>query len=77
MQEVHISQKLKMIDSPAIVAAPCNSGEKLALRSLQVDEKEENPLEAVKSVLKQCNQQHVRRIFIYLKSLNFKYLKCQ
>lgn len=59
MQEVHISEKVKMLDSPAIVAAPCNSSEKLALRSLQVDDEEESPLEGVKSVLKQCNQQHV------------------
>ncbi|MCI4390016.1 hypothetical protein PGIGA_G00117820 [Pangasianodon gigas] len=59
MQEVHISKKVKMIDSPAIVAAPSNSVEKLALRSLQLDDKEQNPLEAVKSVLKQCNQQHI------------------
>lgn len=61
MQEVHVSTKVKMIDSPAIVAAPSNSGEKLALRSLQVDDKEENPLEAVKSVMKQCSQQHVSK----------------
>ncbi|KAM9443567.1 guanine nucleotide-binding protein-like 3 [Clarias gariepinus] len=59
MQEVHISKKVKMIDSPAIVADPLNSAENLALRSLQVDEKEENPLEAVNAVLKQCNPQHI------------------
>lgn len=61
MQEVHISEKVKMIDSPAIVTAASNSMEKLALRSLQEDNKEENPIEAVKAVLKQCNQQHVSR----------------
>ncbi|KAF4093607.1 hypothetical protein AMELA_G00004050 [Ameiurus melas] len=59
MQEVHISKKVKMIDSPPIVTAPSNSGEKLALRSLQVDSKEQSPLDAVKTVLKQCNQQHI------------------
>ncbi|XP_072522269.1 guanine nucleotide-binding protein-like 3 [Salminus brasiliensis] len=59
MQEVHISKKVKMIDSPAMVAAPSNSGEKLVLRSLQVEESEESPLEAVKTLLKQCNQQDI------------------
>ncbi|XP_051966931.1 guanine nucleotide-binding protein-like 3 [Xyrauchen texanus] len=59
MQEVHISKRLKMIDSPGIVAAPCNPGDVMALRSLQVEEKEECPLEAVRTLLKQCNQQHI------------------
>lgn len=61
MQEVHVSKKVKMLDSPAIVAAPCNSGDKLALRSVQADDKEVNPLETVKALLKQCDQQHVSR----------------
>ncbi|XP_051531551.1 guanine nucleotide-binding protein-like 3 [Myxocyprinus asiaticus] len=59
MQEVHISKRVKMIDSPGIVAAPCNPGDVMALRSLQVEEKEESPLEAVRTLLKQCNQQHI------------------
>ncbi|KAF7693405.1 hypothetical protein HF521_008721 [Silurus meridionalis] len=59
MQEVHISDKVKMIDSSALLAAPSNSGEKLALRSLEVDEKEVNPLDAVNSLLKECNQQQI------------------
>ncbi|XP_027032171.2 guanine nucleotide-binding protein-like 3 [Tachysurus fulvidraco] len=59
MQEVHVSKKVKLLDSPAIVAAPCNSGDKLALRSVQADEKEENPLETVKALLKHCDQQHI------------------
>lgn len=59
MQEVHISKNVKMIDCPAIVAAPSNSGEKLVLRSLQLDSKEQSPLDGVKTVLKQCNQQQV------------------
>ncbi len=49
-----------MIDSPGIVAASSNPGDAMALRSLQVEEKEEGPLEAVRTLLKQCNQQHVR-----------------
>lgn len=60
MQEVHITKRLKMIDSPGIVAAPSNPGDVMALRSLQVEEKEESPLEAVRTLLKQCSQQHVR-----------------
>lgn len=67
MQEVHISKTVKLIDSPAIVAAPYNSGEKLALRSLQVEDKEENPFEAAGQVLKQCNQQHVSRTQVLVK----------
>ncbi|XP_042589607.1 guanine nucleotide-binding protein-like 3 [Cyprinus carpio] len=58
-QEVHITKRLKMIDSPGIVTASSNPGDVMALRSLQVEEKEESPLEAVRTLLKQCNQQHI------------------
>uniref|UniRef100_A0A671NG07 Guanine nucleotide-binding protein-like 3 n=1 Tax=Sinocyclocheilus anshuiensis TaxID=1608454 RepID=A0A671NG07_9TELE len=58
-QEVHITKRLKMIDSPGIVAASSNPGDVMALRSLRVEEKEESPLEAVRTLLKQCNQQHI------------------
>ncbi|XP_016331815.1 guanine nucleotide-binding protein-like 3 [Sinocyclocheilus anshuiensis] len=58
-QEVHITKRVKMIDSPGIVAAPSSPGDAMALRSLQVEEKEESPLEAVRTLLKQCNQQHI------------------
>lgn len=80
MQEVHVSEKVKMIDSPSIVAAPSNCREKMALRSLQVDDKEEDAFEAVKAVLKQCNQQHVSRNeekpcpVVYLPRTTFGYL---
>lgn len=60
MQQVHISKTVKMIDSPGIVAMPSNSPVSMALRSLQVEEKEESPLEAVRTLLKQCNEQQVR-----------------
>ncbi|XP_017567598.1 guanine nucleotide-binding protein-like 3 [Pygocentrus nattereri] len=59
MQEVHLSKKVKMIDSPAIVAAPCNSGVNMALRSLQIEENEKSPLEAVKTLLRECNQRQI------------------
>ncbi|XP_050978444.1 guanine nucleotide-binding protein-like 3 [Labeo rohita] len=58
-QEVHITKRLKMIDSPGVVAAPSNPGDAMALRSLQVEENEESPLEAVRTLLKQCSQQHI------------------
>ncbi|XP_073681777.1 guanine nucleotide-binding protein-like 3 [Garra rufa] len=58
-QEVHITKRLKMIDSPGTVAAPSNPGATMALRSLQVEEEEESPLEAVRTLLKQCSQQHI------------------
>lgn len=59
MQEVHITKKVKMIDSPGILAALSNPGSAMALRSLQVEEKEESPQEALRNLLKQCNQQHI------------------
>ncbi|XP_073731978.1 guanine nucleotide-binding protein-like 3 isoform X1 [Misgurnus anguillicaudatus] len=59
MQEVHISKKVKMIDSPGIVAAPSNPGDVMALRSLEVEDNEKSPLDAVNTLLKQCNQQHI------------------
>lgn len=59
MQEVHISKTVKMIDSPGIIATPSNFPVSMALRSLQVEENEESPLEAVRTLLKQCNQQQI------------------
>ncbi|XP_076845394.1 guanine nucleotide-binding protein-like 3 isoform X2 [Brachyhypopomus gauderio] len=59
MQEVHISKKVKMIDSPAIVASPSNPGEKLTLRSLQVEEEGGSPVEAVRVLLQHCAQEHI------------------
>lgn len=75
MQEVHISKKLKMIDSPGIVADPGNPGEVMALRSLEVEENEKSPLEAANTLLKQCNQQHVSIIIIksYLSCVTLKH----
>ncbi|XP_056591385.1 guanine nucleotide-binding protein-like 3 [Triplophysa dalaica] len=74
MQEVHISKKVKMIDSPGIVAAPGNPGDVMALRSLEVEENEKSALEAVNTLLKQCDQQHVMLQFNvpnYRNSLEF------
>lgn len=59
MQEVHISKSVKMLDSPGIIASPSNPEVTLALRSLQVEQNEQNPLEAVKTLLKQCEQHEV------------------
>ena len=60
MQEVHIAKNIKMVDSPGIVAAPSNPPASMALRSLQVEDKEEDILEAVRTLLKQCNKEQVR-----------------
>ncbi|XP_041747553.2 guanine nucleotide-binding protein-like 3 [Coregonus clupeaformis] len=58
-QDVHISKNVKMIDSPGIVAAQSNPKAAMALRSLQVEDKQETVLEAVRTLLKQCNKQQV------------------
>uniref|UniRef100_A0A3Q3KKP8 Guanine nucleotide-binding protein-like 3 n=1 Tax=Monopterus albus TaxID=43700 RepID=A0A3Q3KKP8_MONAL len=59
MQEVHISKNVKLIDSPGVVASPSNPLASLALRSLQVEEGEESVLEAVRTLLKQCDKTQV------------------
>ncbi|KAK2873970.1 hypothetical protein Q8A67_021123 [Cirrhinus molitorella] len=58
-QEVHITKRLKLIDSPGTVAAPSNPGDAMALRSLRVEEKEESALEAVRTLLERCDQQQI------------------
>ncbi|KAM9524079.1 guanine nucleotide-binding protein-like 3 isoform 1-T2 [Salvelinus alpinus] len=58
-QDVHISKNVKMIDSPGILAAQSNPKAAMALRSLQVEDKQETVLEAVRTLLKQCNKQQV------------------
>ncbi len=59
MQEVHILKNVKLIDSPGIVASPSNPQASLALRSLQVEEGQESVLEAVRTLLKQCDKTQV------------------
>lgn len=59
-QDVHISKNVKMIDSPGVVAAQSNPKAAMALRSLQVEDKQETVLEAVRTLLKQCNKQQVK-----------------
>ncbi|CAL8336137.1 unnamed protein product [Merluccius merluccius] len=56
MQDVFILKNLKLYDSPGIVASPSNPPASMALRSLQVEEGEENALEAVRTLLKQCDK---------------------
>ncbi|XP_023852153.1 guanine nucleotide-binding protein-like 3 [Salvelinus sp. IW2-2015] len=58
-QDVHISKNVKMIDSPGILASQSNPKAAMALRSLQVEDKQETVLEAVRTLLKQCNKQQV------------------
>ncbi|XP_040890539.1 guanine nucleotide-binding protein-like 3 [Toxotes jaculatrix] len=56
MQEVHILKNVKLIDSPGVVASPSNPPASMALRSLQVEEGQESVLEAVRTLLKQCDK---------------------
>uniref|UniRef100_A0A7N6FEW8 Guanine nucleotide-binding protein-like 3 n=1 Tax=Anabas testudineus TaxID=64144 RepID=A0A7N6FEW8_ANATE len=59
MQEVHIMKNVKLIDSPGIVASPSNPPVSLSLRSLQVEEGKESVLEAVRTLLKQCDNTQI------------------
>ncbi|XP_072238598.1 guanine nucleotide-binding protein-like 3 isoform X2 [Leuresthes tenuis] len=59
MQEVHISKTVKLIDSPGVVAAPSNPSASMALRSLQVEEGHVSVLDAVKTLLKQCDNTQI------------------
>lgn len=64
MQEVHISKSVKLIDSPGVVALTSNPAASMALRSLQVEEGQESVLEAVRALLKQCDETQVRKAVI-------------
>ena len=64
MQIVHISKNVKLIDSPGIVASPSNPPASMALRSLQVEEGHEGVLDAVKTLLKQCDKTQVRKVSV-------------
>ena len=59
MQEVHVSKTVKLIDSPGVVASPSNPSASMALRSLQVEEGHVSVLDAVKTLLKQCDNTQV------------------
>ncbi|MFT7800714.1 guanine nucleotide-binding protein-like 3 [Arapaima gigas] len=59
MQEVHISKNIKVIDSPAILVSPSSSGVALALRSLLSTDKRDSVLDAVRALLKHCDNQQV------------------
>lgn len=61
MQEVHILKNVKLIDSPGVLASPSNPPASMALRSLQVEEGRESVLEAVRTLLKQCDKIQVGR----------------
>ncbi|KAM4741607.1 guanine nucleotide-binding protein-like 3 [Anableps anableps] len=59
MQEVHMSKAVKLMDSPGIVASPSNPATSMALRSLQVEEGQETVLDAVNTLLKQCDKSQI------------------
>ncbi|CAK6955822.1 guanine nucleotide-binding protein-like 3 [Scomber scombrus] len=59
MQEVHILKNVKLIDSPGVVASPSNPPASMALRSLQVEDGQGSVLEAVRTLLKQCDKNQI------------------
>ncbi|KAM7401884.1 hypothetical protein PAMP_017161 [Pampus punctatissimus] len=59
MQDVHILKNVKLLDSPGVVASPSNPPVSMALRSLQVEEGQESVLEAVRTLLKQCDKTQI------------------
>nr|XP_020489919.1 guanine nucleotide-binding protein-like 3 isoform X2 [Labrus bergylta] len=59
MQEVHILKNVKLVDSPGVLASPSNPPACMALRSLQVEEGQESVLEAVRTLLKQCDKHQI------------------
>lgn len=59
MQIVQISKNVRLIDSPGIVASPSNPPASMALRSLQVEEGQESPVDAANTLLKQCDKTQV------------------
>lgn len=64
MQEVNVSNTVKLLDSPGVIASPSNPQASLALRGLTAEEDSNAALEAVGCLLKQCDQTLVRRISI-------------
>ncbi|XP_072137060.1 guanine nucleotide-binding protein-like 3 isoform X3 [Mobula birostris] len=59
MQEVHIDKRIKLLDSPSIIASPSNSAIALALRNIASVDAFENPTAAVEYIFKNCNKQQV------------------
>uniref|UniRef100_A0A3P9N3M8 Guanine nucleotide-binding protein-like 3 n=1 Tax=Poecilia reticulata TaxID=8081 RepID=A0A3P9N3M8_POERE len=59
VQEVHMSKTVKLMDSPGVVASPSNPAASMALRSLQVEEGQQTVLDAVNTLLKQCDKSQV------------------
>uniref|UniRef100_A0A8C6VFQ9 Guanine nucleotide-binding protein-like 3 n=1 Tax=Naja naja TaxID=35670 RepID=A0A8C6VFQ9_NAJNA len=77
VQAVHIDKRIKMLDSPCIIAAPSCSTLTLALRSITYAE---NLLDSVDAVLKHCRKQQIMlhyNIPDYRNSLEFLTLLAQ
>ncbi|XP_058023812.1 guanine nucleotide-binding protein-like 3 [Ahaetulla prasina] len=77
IQAVHIDKRIKMLDSPCIIAAPSCSALTLALRSITYAE---NLLDSVDAVLKHCRKQQIMlhyNISDYRNSLEFLTLLAQ
>ncbi|XP_013885973.1 guanine nucleotide-binding protein-like 3 [Austrofundulus limnaeus] len=69
MQMVHISKNIKMMDSPGIVASPSNAPISLALWSLQVEEGDLSVLDAVGTLMNQCDK---NQVMLHYNVPNFK-----
>uniref|UniRef100_A0A1A8LM30 Guanine nucleotide-binding protein-like 3 n=1 Tax=Nothobranchius pienaari TaxID=704102 RepID=A0A1A8LM30_9TELE len=59
MQDVHILRNLKVMDSPGIVASLSNPAVSMTLRSLQVEDGHLSKLDAVRTLLKECNSSQI------------------
>uniref|UniRef100_UPI00398EF21F guanine nucleotide-binding protein-like 3 n=1 Tax=Pristiophorus japonicus TaxID=55135 RepID=UPI00398EF21F len=59
MQEVHVDKRIKVLDSPSIIASPSNSAVALSLRNVVDIEALKNPTAVVEPILKNCNNQQV------------------
>lgn len=59
MQMVHISKNIKMMDSPGIVVSPSNPPVSLALWSLPAEEGGLSVLDAVGTLMNQCDKNQV------------------
>ena len=62
MQEVKVSDTVKLLDSPGVIVSPANPPVSLALRGLAGEGGKESVLEAVRCLLNMCDQTMVRRI---------------
>lgn len=59
-----MSKTVKLMDSPGVIASPSNPAASMALRSLQVEDGQETVLDAVNTLLKQCDKSQVLAVAV-------------